>query len=64
MGTAPRGRIYFIEVKNMKISKIARARLKLMTAAEKKKITAAARTLFDFSLISAKRAEMIARNYR
>ena len=49
---------------NMKISKTARARLKLMTSAEKKKITAAARTLFDFSLISAKRAEMIARNYR
>lgn len=48
----------------MKISKNARARLKLMTAAEKKKITGAARTLFDFSLISAKRAEMIARNYR
>jgi len=48
----------------MKISKMARARLKLMTAAEKKKITAAARTLFDFGLISAKRATMIARNYR
>jgi len=48
----------------MKISKRARARLKLMTAAEKKKITSAARTLFDFGLISTKRAEMIARNYR
>jgi len=39
----------------MKISKRARARLKLMTAAEKKKITSAARTLFDFGLISTKR---------
>jgi len=48
----------------MKISKRARARLKLMTASEKKKITSAARTLFDFGLISTKRAEMIARNYR
>jgi len=48
----------------MKISKRARARLKLMTAAEKKKITSAARTLFDFGLISTKRGEMIARNYR
>lgn len=48
----------------MKLSKNARARLKLMTAAEKKQIVAAARKLFDFGIISAKRAEMIARNYR
>lgn len=48
----------------MKLSKAARARVKLMTQAEKKKITAAARTLFDFQIISAKRAELIARNYR
>jgi hypothetical protein len=48
----------------MKLSKNARARMKLMTSAEKKKIVSAARTLFDFGLVSAKRAEMIARNYR
>ena len=48
----------------MKLSKMARTRLKLMTSAEKKKIVAAARTLFDFQIISSKRAEMIARNYK
>jgi len=41
-----------------------RARKNLMTSAEKKKVIAAARTLFDFGLMSAKRAEMIARNYK
>jgi len=64
MGAATGRRLSINEVKTMKISKRARARLKLMTAAEKKKITSAARTLFDFGLISTKRAEMIARNYR
>ncbi len=48
----------------MKLSKMSRARLKLMTSAEKKKIVSASRTLFDFGLMSAKRAEMIARNYK
>jgi hypothetical protein len=48
----------------MKLSKNARARLKLMTSAEKKQIVASARKLFDFQIISAKRAEMIARNYK
>ncbi len=48
----------------MKISKTARARKTLMTSAEKKKIAASARTLFDFQIISAKRADMIARNYK
>tara|TARA_Y100001963_G_C6746640_1_gene431955 strand:+ start:183 stop:329 length:147 start_codon:yes stop_codon:yes gene_type:complete len=48
----------------MKLSKHARARLKLMTSAEKKQIVASARKLFDFGIISAKRAEMIARNYK
>jgi hypothetical protein len=48
----------------MKLSKNSRARLKLMTSAEKKTIVASARKLFDFGLITAKRAEMIARNYR
>jgi len=35
-----------------------------MSAAEKKKIVAAARTLLESGMISPKRAEMIARNYR
>jgi len=48
----------------MKLSKSARARLKLMTAAEKKKVAAAARALFDFQLISAARAMLIARHYK
>ena len=48
----------------MKLSKNARARRKLMTAAELKKIVSASRTLFDFGLMSAKKAEMIARNYK
>jgi hypothetical protein len=47
----------------MKISKNARARLKLMTSAEKKTVVASARKLFDFGIISAKKAELIARNY-
>mgnify|MGYP000226495886 CR=1 FL=1 len=48
----------------MKLSKTARTKKKLATAAETKKVVSAARTLFDFGLISNKRAEMIARNYR
>ena len=48
----------------MKLSKSARSRKNLMTSAEKKKIVAAARTLFDFQIITAKRADMIARNYK
>ena len=48
----------------MKISKQAKARLKLMTSAEKKKVLSATRTLFDFQIISAKRAEMLARSYK
>ena len=48
----------------MKLSKQARARMKLMTAGEKKKIRDASRTLFDFGLMSPKRAEMVARNYK
>jgi hypothetical protein len=48
----------------MKISKQAKARLRLMTTAEKKKVLSATRTLFDFQIISAKRAEMLARSYR
>ena len=48
----------------MKLSKNSRARLKLMTSAEKKNNVSSARKLFDFGLMSAKRAEMIARNYK
>ena len=48
----------------MKLSKNSRARLKLMTSAEKKTVVARARKLFDFGIISAKKAEMIARNYK
>ena len=48
----------------MKLSKAARSRKNLMTSAEKKKIVAAARTLFDFQIITAKKADMIARNYK
>jgi hypothetical protein len=48
----------------MKLSKSARVKSRLMTSAEKKKVVSAARTLFDANLISTKRAEMIARNFR
>ena len=48
----------------MKLSKNSRARLKLMTSAEKKSVVASARKLFDFGIIFAKKAEMIARNYK
>ncbi len=48
----------------MKINKRARVKKRLMTAGEIKKVTVAARTLFDAGLISMKRADMIARNYR
>jgi len=48
----------------MKLSKNSRARLKLMTSAEKKTVVASARKLFDFGILSAKKAEMIARNYK
>ena len=48
----------------MKLSKNSRARLKLMTSAEKKTVVASARKLFDFGVISSKKAEMIARNYK
>ena len=53
-----------MEIWKMKLNKNSRARLKLMTSAEKKTIVSAARKLFDFGLMSAKRAEMIARNYK
>ena len=48
----------------MKLSKSARARLKLMTASEKASIRKSARVLFDFGLLSANRMELVARNYK
>ena len=48
----------------MKLSKAARTKKRLATAAEMKKVVSAAKTLFDFNLISSKKADMIARNYR
>ena len=48
----------------MKLSKNARARLKLMTAGEKSMIRKAARNLFDFQIITAAKANMISRNYK
>jgi len=48
----------------MKMNKGARTKKRLMTAAEMKKCVGAARVLLDAGLISNKRADMIARNYR
>jgi len=45
----------------MRLSKQARARLKMATASDRKKVHAAARTLFEYSLISSKRALAIKR---
>jgi len=45
----------------MKLSRAARVKKNLATAAEVKSVVAAARKLFDFHLISGKRAMMIAR---
>ena len=45
----------------MKLSKNARARLKMATASDRKKVKASARTLFEYSLISSKRALAIKR---
>lgn len=39
----------------MKLSKIAKARLKLATQSDKKSVQASARKLFDYNLISRKR---------
>jgi len=64
MGAAAGCCLSINEELKMKLNRYARARLKLMSAAEKKKIVAAARTLLESGMISPKRAEMIARNYR
>ena len=45
----------------MRLSKNARARLKMATSTDRKKVKAAARTLFEYSLISSKRALAIKR---
>ena len=47
----------------MKLSKSARVKKNLATAAEAKKVVAAARTLLSFNLISLKRAAKIATTY-
>jgi hypothetical protein len=48
----------------MKLNRQAKTKKKLATSADLKKVVASARTLFDFGLITSKRAEMIARNYK
>ena len=45
----------------MRLSKNARARLNMATSTDRKKVKASARTLFEYSLISAKRALAIKR---
>lgn len=45
----------------MKLSKRAKARIKLMTVAEKKAVTKAARTLAECDAITFKRADVIIR---
>jgi hypothetical protein len=45
----------------MKLSKRAKARIKMMTIAEKKTVTKAARTLAECEAISMKRADVIIR---
>jgi hypothetical protein len=47
----------------MKLSRLARVKKNLATAAEVKKVVAATRVLFDFHLISGKKATMIARTF-
>jgi hypothetical protein len=48
----------------MKLSKIARTRLRMMSGAEKKAIISSAKKLELAGIISAKKTDMIARNYR
>lgn len=45
----------------MALSKRARARIKMASAADKKKVKAAAKTLFDMELMGVKRANEIQR---
>ena len=46
----------------MKLSKFSRAKVKMSTAAERKAVVKAAKTMLDYGLISPRRAQMIARN--
>jgi len=48
----------------MKLSKTARAELRLMSATDKKKVITAVRTLLQARLIGPKFATMISRNYK
>jgi len=48
----------------MKSSKVAKAKKRLMTQAEMKKVVSACRVLLDAGLISPKKSDYIARNYR
>jgi len=48
----------------MKMNKGARSKKRLMSQAEMKKVISATRVLLDAGIISPKRADMIARNYR
>jgi len=48
----------------MKMNAGARSKKRLMTSADMKKVLAAARVLLDAGIISPKRADMLARNYR
>jgi len=48
----------------MKLAKFARAKLKLSSSTERKSVVSAAKKLLDYGLITGKRAEMIARNFR
>jgi len=46
----------------MKLSKFTRAKVKMSTAAERKSVVKAAKTMLDYGLISPRKASMIARN--
>jgi len=48
----------------MKLSKIARTRLRMMGPTEKKAIISSAKKLELAGIISARKTDMIARNYR
>jgi hypothetical protein len=48
----------------MKLSKSARAELKLMNVAEKKKVVSATRTLLQARLIGPAFANLVGRNYK
>jgi len=47
----------------MKLNKLTRAKMKLSSATELKKVKSAARVLLDFGLISEKKAALISRHF-